>query len=151
MNHPSVIKTTLTRFFDVDDDYVLERVSLAAYSSILLVDENDLLQDIANTIYSQIFDVDNIPENALIRDWLRLIIELAYDRHLLNETVTINKFRPPYNSKPIHIPSEEDIAYLTEQEAFKGNMKLDEFPGGYGGTDFAQYVLKPRVISCPVE
>jgi hypothetical protein len=147
MSHPSVIKITLTRFFDVDDDYVLERVSLAAYSSILLIDDNDLLKDIANTIYNQIFDVGNIPENALIRDWLRLIIELAYDRNLLNETVNINKFRPPYNSKPIHIPSEEDIAYLIEQEAFKGNMKLDEFPGGFGGTDFARYVLEPRVIS----
>lgn len=146
MGHPNVIKATLTRFFDVDDDYVLERVSLSVYSSILLVDDNDLLKDIANTIYNQIFDVGNIPENALIRDWFRLIIELAYDRHLLNETVNINKFRPPYNSEPIHIPSEEDIAYLTEQEAFKGNMKLDEFPGGYGGTDFAQNVLNRHVI-----
>ncbi|MBR8841084.1 MAG: hypothetical protein DSM106950_45840 [Stigonema ocellatum SAG 48.90 = DSM 106950] len=76
-----------------------------------------------------------------------LIIELAHSRHLLNNTIDISKFRPPYNSQPIHIPSEEEIAHLTEQEAFQRNMNLDEFPGGFGGTDFAKYVLKPRVIS----
>lgn len=147
VSHPSTIKITLTRFIDVDDDYVLERVSLAAYSSILLVDDNDLLQDIANTIYTVIFDIDNIPENVLIRDWLRLIIELAHSRHLLENTIDISKSRPPYNSQPIHIPSEEEIAHLIEQDAFKGNMNLDEFPGGFGETDFAKYVLRPRVLS----
>ncbi|MEG4632591.1 hypothetical protein QUB56_23885 [Microcoleus sp. AR_TQ3_B6] len=146
VSHPSIIKITLTKFLDVDDDYVLERVSLAAYSSILLVDDNDLLQDVANTIYTHVFDIGNIPENALIRDWLRLIVELASSRHLLNNTINISKFRPPYNSLPIQIPSEEDIAHLKEQEAFQTNMNLDEFPGGFGGTDFARYILEPRVL-----
>jgi hypothetical protein len=113
----------------------------------LLVDDNDLLEDVANTIYMAIFDTGNIPENALIRDWLRLIIELGNSRHLLNNTIDISKFRPPYNSQPIRIPSEEEIAHLIEQEAFQRNMNLDEFPWGFGGTDFAEYVLKPRVIS----
>lgn len=147
VSHPHIIKITLTKFLNVDDDYVLERVSLAAYSSILLVDDNDLLQDVANTTYIHVFDMGNIPENALIRDWLRLVIELAYSRHLLNNTINISKFRPPYNSLPIQIPSEEDIAHLIKQEAFKRNMNLDEFPGGFGGTDFAKYVLRPCVLN----
>lgn len=146
VSHPSNVKRTLIRFLDVDDDYVLERVSLAAYSSILLVDDNNLLQDVANTIYSQVFDIDNIPENVLIRDWLRLIVELAYSRALLNNTIDISKFRPPYNSLPIQIPSEQDIAHLREQKAFQRNMNLDEFPGGFGETDFSKYVLKRHVL-----
>jgi hypothetical protein len=145
-SHPTIIKITLTRFLDIDDDYVLERVSLAVYSSILLLDDNDLLQDIANTIYSKIFDVDNVPENALIRDWLRLVIELAYKRKLLNNNIDVSKFRPPYNSQPIEIPTEEDITYLKEKDAFQGNMNLTHFPGGFGGTDFAKYILTPRIL-----
>ncbi|MGD1699867.1 hypothetical protein [Dapis sp. BLCC M229] len=139
MSHPSIIKITLVRFFDIDDDYVLERVSLATYSGILLLDNNDLLRDIANTIYTQVFDIEKIPENALIRDWLRLIIELAYSRNLLSDPIDASKFRPPYNSQFIQIPSEEDIAHLIEQDAFKGNMKL-------AGTDFARYILEGRVL-----
>ncbi len=147
ISHPSIIKITLVRFFDIEDDYILERVSLAAYSSILIVDDNNLLEDVANTIYREIFNTENIPENALIRDWLRLIIELAYSRQLLNSTININKFRPPYHSQPINIPSEEEIAHLINQDAFKRNMNLGEFPGGFGGTDFAKYVLESRVLS----
>jgi hypothetical protein len=146
ISHPSIIKITLLRFINIDDDYVLERVSLAAYSSILLVDDNDLLLDVASIIYTQIFDKGNIPENALIRDWLRLIIELAYSRHLFNGTININKYRPPYNSQPLQIPSEEEITHLIERDAFKRNMNLDEFPGGFGGTDFARYVLSSKVL-----
>lgn len=146
MSHPGIIKITLVRFFDIDDDYVLERVSLATYSGILLLDNNDLLQDVANTIYTRFFDIEKIPENALIRDWLRLIIELAYSRNLLKDSIDASKFRPPYNSQFIEIPSEEDIAYLIEQDAFKGKMKL-------AGTDFAIYVLESRVLAdyCHVE
>jgi hypothetical protein len=147
ISHPNIIKITLIRFINIDDDYVLERVSLAAYSSILVVDDNDLVKDVANTIYTEIFDIGNIPENALIRDWLRLIIELAHSRNLLNNTIDINKSRPPYNSQPIQIPSEEEIAHLIKQDAFKGNMNLGEFPSGFGGTDFAKYVLESRVLN----
>lgn len=147
ISHPNIIKTTLIRFLDIDDDYVLERVSLAAYSSILVVDDNDLVKDVANTIYAEIGDIGNISENALIRDWLRLIIELAHSRNLLNNTIDINKVRPPYNSQPIQIPSEEEIAHLIVRDPFKRNMNLDEFPGGFGETDFAKYVLRSRVLS----
>ncbi|MEA5516637.1 hypothetical protein, partial [Nodularia sp. UHCC 0506] len=44
------------------------------------------------------------------------------------------------------IPSEEEISDLIEQDAFKRNMNLGEFPGGFGGTDFAKYVLEFRVL-----
>ena len=142
ISHSSIIKITLIQFINVDDDYVLERVSLAAYSSILLLDNNDLLQDIASTIYDRVFDIENIPENALIRDWLRLIIELAYSRNLLSDTIDASQFRPPYNSQFIQIPSEEDIAHLIEQDAFKGKMNLD-----IHRSDFAIYVLEGRVLS----
>ena len=147
ISHPRIIKNNVTRFLNIDDDYILERVALAAYSSILLVDNNIVLQDIANTIYTLFFDTDNIPENALVRDWLRLIMELAYSRKLLDKNIDVRKFRPPHNSQPIRIPSEEDIAHLKEEDAFKGNMNLDVFPGGFGGTDFAKYVLGSRVLS----
>jgi hypothetical protein len=146
ISHPSTIKTTLLRFIETDDDYVLERVALAAYSALLLLQDNNVLQVIAHTIYTEVFDRGEIPENALIRDWLRLIIELAYSRHLLTSTSNINTCRPPYHSQPLHISSEEEIAHLVEQDAFKRNMNLDEFPGGFGETDFAKYVLRPKVL-----
>lgn len=73
-------------------------MSIPAYSSILLVNGNDLLQNVANTIYTHVFDTNNISENTLICDWLRLIVELTYSRYLLSDTISITQCRPPYNS-----------------------------------------------------
>lgn len=142
---PSIIKVTLARFVDIDDDYVLERVSLAAYSAVLRLNNNVVLRELAEAIYFGVFSSDEVPLNALIRDWLRLILELAHRRNLLSERIDPVIFRPPYNSPwPIEFPSEEDVAYLAEQDAFKHEMNLSS----YGiGTDFARYILDPHVLN----
>ncbi|MEP0883720.1 hypothetical protein NDI49_19385 [Trichocoleus sp. ST-U3] len=136
---PSIIKSVLARFAHVDDDYVLERVSLAAYSSVLCSENDNLLRDLANFIYTEFFVNGLTLQNALIRDWLRLILELAHRRNLLDAHVSPECFRPPYDSSwPIEFPTEEEVTHLVEQDAFEQEMTL--YNDGFG-TDFARYIL----------
>lgn len=139
MAAPNIICKTLGRFIDTDDDYILERVSIAAYGAVLRLHNDTILQELAKTIYTRVFNIDQIPVNALIRDWLRLIVELANQRKLLSKDMDPGIFRPPYNSSwPISFPSKKDIENLVETDAFQLEMNLSS----YGiGTDFARYIL----------
>jgi len=144
MAKPIIIKQIIDRFVHIDDDYVLERIALSAYSALLRLQDNKILKDVAEYLYSVIYLSDEIPLNALIRDWYRLIMEMAYQSNLLNTDIEPDMFRPPYNSPwPINIPSEEEVLHLKENEAFKHHMHLDDF--GIG-SDFARYILEPRVL-----
>ncbi|MGP3609977.1 hypothetical protein [Anoxybacteroides rupiense] len=146
---PQIIKPTLMRFIDIDDDYILERISLAAYSAILRLKNDDILSELSHAIYFSVFKNGKVPLNALIRDWFRLIMEYANQRNLLSEQVDINCFRPPYNSPwPINFPTEDDVAHLIRQDAFQRGMNLSS----YGiGTDFARYILRPLISEFDLE
>ncbi|QAY67308.1 hypothetical protein [Paenibacillus protaetiae] len=143
VSSPEIMRYVVIYFLNVDDDYVVERVCLAAYSAVMLLENDDVLGELSKSIYNKVFKDGKVPVNALIRDWLRLILEYAYHRGVLSE-VQPNQFRPPYNSLwPIHWPTEEDIVELTQQTAFQRDMAL-----GQGiGTDFARYKLKPRLLN----
>jgi len=141
---PTIIKPLILHFAEIDDDYILERVSLAAYSALLHLKDDSFTKDIAEAIYTKFFTNDSVPDSVLTRDWLRLIIELAYQQNVLDETTSTEQFRPPYASHwPIAFPTEEDVSHLVNEEHFRRNMNLGDF--GIG-TDFARYNLGPRIL-----
>ncbi len=141
---PIIIKQIIDRFIHTDDDFVMERITLSAYGALLRLEDNKILKDIAEYLYNVIYLSDEVPLSASIRDWYRLIMEIAYHSKILGGSVDPDKFRPPYNSPwPIDFPSEEDVSHLKENDAFKLHMNLDD--SGIG-TDFVHYVLEPRVL-----
>jgi hypothetical protein len=83
-----------------------------------------------------------------LRDHGRLIIELSVELGVAAKGVDVALYRPPYESAwPIALPSEDDVrAYAGDREHFP-QMSLVQKTGLAAGTDFARYVVEPRVTS----
>jgi len=144
LSKPRIASDILAMFLNVDDDYILERVSLACYSVALLTDDEQCLTQLCDVLYERVFSTHNVPHNALVRDWLRFIMERALDLGILGDNRDPKISRPPYQSAwPIHFPHPNDIEHLSQREAFQREMNLDS----YGiGTDFARYILEPKLL-----
>jgi hypothetical protein len=139
---PSIARSLILRFSDVDDEYVIERVLCSAYGAVLLSDDNEITGSAADAVWQGLFAHDGTaPLNALIRDHARLILEAANEIQMLPEDARAECFRPPYGSPwPITFPTEEDVAPLEERKDMPA-LKLSEF-----GSDFAKYKVNPQVV-----
>jgi hypothetical protein len=106
---PNALLDILTRFSDVDDMYIQERLYAITYGCILRTEQEDSIQSIGNYVYTKIFKKGNPPENILLRDYARNTVEYMIYRGLSREIET-EKIRPPYKSKLPIYPSKEDIS-----------------------------------------
>ncbi len=106
---PKALVELLTRFKDVDDMYIQERLYAIAYGCILRTSEKESIELIGNYVYLNIFKTSNPPEHVLLRDYARNTVEYMIYR---GKGVKINttKIRPPYKSKLPIYPSEKDIS-----------------------------------------
>lgn len=141
ITNPQIITPLICKFNSIDDEYIFERVTLAAYGAILKSGFFNSLKEIAQTVY-YLFLHKKIPCNALIRDNLRLLLEFANEMESLPENADINLFRPPYESNwPLEIPEQEIVNKLMSQEEFSNILEM--YLGSYGiGTDFARYIVE---------
>ncbi|MCH8073938.1 MAG: hypothetical protein IIA09_18555, partial [Proteobacteria bacterium] len=79
--HPQVPHNIVKRFIHCNDEYVVERVLVAAYGVFLLRGDGVGLKETASVLWDQYFEPQaGPPLNASIRDHARLILELAQDR-----------------------------------------------------------------------
>ncbi|MDR7665443.1 hypothetical protein RG963_06520 [Methanosarcina sp. Z-7115] len=141
ITNPQTITPLISKFNSVDDEYIFERVTLAAYGAILKSGPCNSLKETAETVY-YLFLHKKIPCNALIRDNLRLLLEFANETKNLPENTDMSVFRPPYESFwPLEIPKQEIIDELMSCEEF---AKIPEmYLGSYRiGTDFARYIVE---------
>jgi hypothetical protein len=146
--HPSVTAQLLGAFADCDDDYVVERVLMATYGALLLSRDTGALREIAVLAHRTIFQ-NEVSFNAVIRDHSRLIIEYALDLNAIEPKALSANFRSPYSSEwPLRIPSEEELQPLAEdRDRFPRAMVLDQKINLAFGTDFARYIVEPRVTN----
>jgi hypothetical protein len=147
VSHPDVITSLTARFQDCDDDYVLERVLAAAYGALLLSSDEESLVSMAGAAYQMLLGAaDNT--NALIRDHARLILEFAKEKVGDRLGHDIREVRPPYASLwPPQTPSKSEVNPFLEDDRFPYPMREDARGGGVLGSDFARYVIEPRVLS----
>jgi len=76
----NIIITVLNKFKKLEEDYIHERIWQAAYSALLLTDEETLLKEVVEYIDTQFAKKGAWPENVLIRDYLYKIIEYSVKR-----------------------------------------------------------------------
>ena len=86
----------LDRFLRLNDDYIVERVLLAAYGALIRANNPESTKASAAVVYNLLF-AGSPPLNALVRDHGRCIIELAVHQSALPE-VDLSRCLPPYGS-----------------------------------------------------
>lgn len=137
----------LTRFKDVDDPYVLERLLAGIYGAALqgLASDKDL-GAATSAIYRTLFASGSPPVNVLIRDHGRCLVEYAHWRGCLPDDVVLAKARPPYSSPwPLeHVPDEVIDGFV--EDYGRGNRFGDRIVSStmeHG--DFGIYIIPHEV------
>jgi hypothetical protein len=135
--HPVRCASVLARFTAVDDDYVVERILAACYGALLRQRDNEAIRSTVEVLWENWFQPGRLPQNALIRDYARLIMELAVDTGVLPPGIEPDVFRPPYDSEwPLTWPSKKDIEIYRNE--------ADDYPRLYWSCvddDFLVYTL----------
>jgi hypothetical protein len=145
---PSTIIWLIQKFAKTDDEYIAERVLLAAYGALLLCQSKPHVYETAAELYEGYFAEVEPPLNASLRDHARLIIELAVGLGVPPPRLEPKRYRPPHSSQwPITFPSEEDVKPLAEDRNRFPRMQLVQGNHLATATDFARYIVEPKVIN----
>lgn len=145
---PRCIVPLMRRCLRIDDEYISERILVAAYGALLLNESEPALRETAEFVYNVYFAEGEPPLNASLRDHARLIIELAVELGSAPNLMDEALYRPPYRSAwPIVLPSEDSVRTYAADQARFPQMSLAQQIGLATGTDFARYVVEPRVTS----
>jgi chromosomal replication initiation ATPase DnaA len=136
----------LTRFKEVDDLYVAERVYAVSYGVAMRSVDLGGLGKLAQIAYDHVFKDKTPPAHILLRDYARGIVEWALH---LKATVTVNVkyIRPPYKSKWPGVPSEKAIKPLMPDwsrgsyDSGEHDWSRNRIGSSVLSDDFARYVI----------
>jgi hypothetical protein len=145
---PSTIVWLVRKFAETEDEYIAERVLLAAYGALLICQSRSHVQETAAELYERYFAEVEPPLNASLRDHARLIIELGIELGVPPPRLERTRYRPPHSSPwPIRLPSQEEVQPFAEDRERFPQMQLVERTGLATGTDFARYIVEPVVVN----
>lgn len=107
-----VLMTLMTKFKDVDDPYILQRIYAVAYGCAVRTSDTESLKSLGELVFELIFDTEEVVPDILLRDYARGIIEYAVFRgHRFDFDLV--RIRPPFKSDlPKSFPSNEEIDLL---------------------------------------
>jgi hypothetical protein len=127
-------------FILCDDDFVRERVLNSAYGVGLLKQDPAYWGKIADIVFDSFFASGMPPENVLLRDLGRLIVEEGIAAGTMVNTPAPASVLPPYASAwPLQFMFPDWSALDAAHPDLPANLKL----GDQWQPDFARYVVKP--------
>ncbi|MFD1767083.1 hypothetical protein ACFSAG_09525 [Sphingorhabdus buctiana] len=129
----------LKRFKDIDDVYVLERVLAAAAGACLRDPDPDRLKIYAQSVYLAIFARPKVTPHILLRDYARLIIDMAEQKGALPKGIDPLLCRPPYKSALPRFGLAEDKVQARANKV--GDRSIMSSCVGFVG-DFGRYVVE---------
>lgn len=102
----------VSRFSEVDDPYVTERVYAVAYGIAMRSHDAAEVGSLASVVYEDVFASGTPPVHILLRDYARGVVERAI---YLGSDFGVQEqlIRPPYKSDWPEIPSEGSLKALT--------------------------------------
>lgn len=139
----------LKEFSSVNDLYITERLYAVAYGITLRSNSQKGYKELAEYIYNNIFNVDNVLEHIMIRDYAKLTVEYIYV--LLELDIEIEKVKPPYNSVlPNILPSDEEIdsyenKYIEIDRIISSMLTESGRSGRFGYGDFGRYTFQSNL------
>lgn len=144
--HLDVVLRLIERFWTVDDPYVVQRLFVVAYGSLLrnVDDNNEASANLVSGVREFAF-TQPVRADELLLDAARGIVELGVQRGLLSSS-ELAAIRRPYGiSAPMTPPSEDK---LREKYGFKEHPSDEKsysliFSSILGLGDFGRYVIEP--------
>ncbi|MGR0183440.1 hypothetical protein [Azospirillum aestuarii] len=144
---PILAADLFTRFWEIDDDYLRERLLAAIYGALLqgMMDEDEI-SILTLAVYTTLFADGKPAVNALIRDHGRGIIEYARWRKCLPAEVDLVKSRPPYRSGwPLEYVPDEVVEQYTQTYRSGARLHDSIVSSAVNDGDFARYVIDYHV------
>ena len=108
----SIIPAVVARFIAVDDDEIRDRVLLASYGAMLMSRDASVVVETASDLYRTYLDAPTVFDNAVLRDHMRCICELAqklapnFSRGILPEAITSQAASTDWSPE---LPSDEEL------------------------------------------
>lgn len=126
--HPDVIPNVLQRMLDSGDDEVLERVLLVCYGALIVSRNLEVITSVANIVLSAFRGEPTAFDNALIRDHIRCIAELARECTVPPDGSDPELTMHPIDSEwPLVLPSDEEIKRWEELPKLVHSCLHDDF------------------------
>ena len=139
--HSRLFGHLLSKFEGVDDLYVWERLFEAAYGAACIDPAPERLREYARLAVEKLFLADSVPENLLLRDSGRGLIQLAEQSGVLQPDFPVERCHPPYSSTfPRFTATQEQVEELAKKTGDKAIMHSCNTWG-----DFGRYEIEPAV------
>ena len=152
---PTVLPRLIPEMVSIDDDAVRERTLLAAYGGLLRTRHLETLRSVSSVLHGCYTDDASAFSNALIRDQIRSICELAAHLGVLPTEVD-PKFASgarEVDAWPLPLPSDEDVETWSNSilfwpdefrsDFFKYSMwHMDRWTEGMCQEDMAKWMLQ---------
>lgn len=107
---PENVVRLLTRFREIDDLYLQERLYASVYGGLCNAKTDDHLKASAKFVFDLQFKNNSPAVHLLLRDYARGIIELARERGCKHTSIVLRKCRPPYISDwPLENPPDKEF------------------------------------------
>lgn len=131
----SLTKNLITQIKNYDDEYIIERITSAIYSSILITSQDTILLNISNYIINN--NLLSIFSNILIQDNLRLILGLAKLKGLISNETYLEAVKNVFKTK-FKKPNKIKYRIILHNKIFQ-DMNINFV--GHWYTDFQRYIL----------
>lgn len=144
--HPRKIKWIIEQFMDVNDPYVVERVLCNCLGAIVgWIPEKVIVSDVVKYLYKNFFSTSSIYEDALVREYARLIIEFYVKTYSNDLKMDLNLIRPPYTSMDIPIVEKQEYKsedYGSGLHRVAASMYPNDITEGHMYGDFGRYIFE---------
>jgi hypothetical protein len=125
---PEIIHKILVRFLDVDDDEVRERVLLCCYGASIVSRNIEIIKMITSKLHEDFSNNPGLFDNALIRDHIRCIMELASQLDALPDGCDPELTMKHINSQwPLVRPTDEEVKRLEDLPKLAHSCLEDDF------------------------
>lgn len=141
--NPGAWTAICAEFLDVDDDYIVERLVASAYGTHLRVRDDHALSLLVDTVYPLLSET--VRANALIRDYVRCICDLAIRRGLSTSAASESLRQPLTSEWPLVFPDDAAMAAYEREDSRRRYPRLfDSAVSDFAG-DFAIYTIPSAI------
>ena len=126
--HPILVPQLSRLFLVLDDDTVRQRFLLASYGALLVSKDRNAIAEMTEAAHQAFATDPESFDNALIRDHIRLLAELARQVNVLPKNRDPEFTMRPTNSEwPLDIPTEDQVEAWSNVIRFTPNEFISDF------------------------